>query len=155
MNHTKVLGITIPSTLQWNCHIPGVIKKANKQMFFLILLKRAKVMTCDFISFYHTCSIRVLCTLKFIPPCIACVFKQRLRGHSEACAVNNISRPSICWQPHIVQHEFSYGQTHWTMQQFIWISRTLYLILHISCTISYHQRMIAGIIFETVWVYST
>ena len=80
MNHTKVLGITIPSTLQWNCHIPGVIKKANKQMFFLILLKCAKVMTCDFISFYHTCSIRVLCTLKFIPPCIACVLSNDLEG---------------------------------------------------------------------------
>ena len=60
VNHTKVLGITIPSTLQWNCHISGVIKKANKQLFFLILLKRAKVLTCDFISFYHTCITPVL-----------------------------------------------------------------------------------------------
>ena len=50
----------ILSTLQWNCHISDVIKKANKRMFFPVLLKRAKVPPLDIISFDHTCIRPVL-----------------------------------------------------------------------------------------------
>ena len=61
MNHAKVFVVTISSTLQWNCHISEVIKKANKGMFsVLILLKHAKVPTRDINSFYHTCIRPVL-----------------------------------------------------------------------------------------------
>ena len=35
VNSVKLLGVTIASTLQWNCHISDVLKKANKRMFFL------------------------------------------------------------------------------------------------------------------------
>ena len=39
VNHAKVvLGVTISSTLQWNCHISDVIKKANMQCFSLFCL---------------------------------------------------------------------------------------------------------------------
>ena len=38
VNHATVLGVTVSGTLQWNYHISYVIKKANKRMFFLILI---------------------------------------------------------------------------------------------------------------------
>ena len=54
-----MLGVTIASTLD------GIVIfltywKANKRMFFLILLKRAKVPVRDIISFYPTCIRPVL-----------------------------------------------------------------------------------------------
>ena len=55
VNSVKVLDVTIAGTLQWNCHISDVLKKANKRMLFLILLKRAKVLVRDIISFYLIC----------------------------------------------------------------------------------------------------
>ena len=55
-----MLGVTIASTLQWNCHISNLLKKANKQMFFLILLKSARVPARDIIGFYITCIRPVL-----------------------------------------------------------------------------------------------
>ena len=55
-----MLGVTIASTLQWNCHISDLLKKANKRVFFLILLERAKVLARDIISFYFACIRPVL-----------------------------------------------------------------------------------------------
>ena len=60
VNSVKVFGVTIASTLRWNCHISDVLKKANKRMFFPILLKRAKVPVRDIISLYLTCIRPVL-----------------------------------------------------------------------------------------------
>ena len=60
VDHAKVLGITISNTLQWNYHISEVIKKANKRLYFLILLKRARVPINDMIIFYSTCIRPVL-----------------------------------------------------------------------------------------------
>ena len=60
VDSVKVLGVTISNTLQWNCHVSEIIKKANKQMYFLILLKRAKVPASDIVSFYTTCIRPVL-----------------------------------------------------------------------------------------------
>ena len=52
VNSVKVLGVAIASTLEWNCHISDVIKKAKKRMFCFLLLERAKVPARDIISFY-------------------------------------------------------------------------------------------------------
>lgn len=60
VNSVKVLGTIIASTLQWNCHISDVLKKANKQMSFLILLQRAYAPAHDIISFYLICTRPVL-----------------------------------------------------------------------------------------------
>ena len=60
VNSVKVLGVTIASTLPSNCHISDVLKKANKRMFLLILLARAKVPARDIISFSLTCIRPVL-----------------------------------------------------------------------------------------------
>ena len=52
VDHAK--GVTISNTLQWNCHVSDVIQKANKRIYFLIMLKcenvPAHVITC----FYNT-----------------------------------------------------------------------------------------------------
>ena len=60
VDSVKVLGVTISNTLKWNCHVSELIKKANKQMYFLPLLKCAKVPTSDIFSFYTTCIRPVL-----------------------------------------------------------------------------------------------
>ena len=50
----KILGLTISSNLKWTDHINEVIKKANKRLYFIILLKRAKVSPKDIVNFYCT-----------------------------------------------------------------------------------------------------
>ena len=65
VDHAKVLGVIISNTLQWNHHVAEVVKKANKCLYFLVLLKRANVPFADIISFYRTC-IRPI--LKYCAP---------------------------------------------------------------------------------------
>ena len=43
VDNVKLLGVTMSSDLTWNAHIEEVIKKANKRLYFLVQLKRAKV----------------------------------------------------------------------------------------------------------------
>ena len=56
----KLLGVTITNMLQWNCHVLGVIQKANKRVYFLMLLKRVNVPAHSIICFYLTCIRPVL-----------------------------------------------------------------------------------------------
>ena len=51
VKHQKILGLIISSDLQWNIHIAESIKKANKRMYFLVLLKRAGVPSSDIRNF--------------------------------------------------------------------------------------------------------
>ena len=46
----KILGVTISSDLKWKNHIVDCIKKANKRLYFIVLLKRARVP----LNFYGT-----------------------------------------------------------------------------------------------------
>ena len=48
----NILGVTISNDLRWNNHVNESIKKANKRLYFLILLKRAGVGDRDIIQFY-------------------------------------------------------------------------------------------------------
>ena len=50
----KVLGVTISSNLKWNDQFTECIKKANKRLYFIVLLKRANVPTNDIVTFYCT-----------------------------------------------------------------------------------------------------
>ena len=50
----KILGVTISSDLKWNYHIADCIKKANKRLYFIVLLKRARVPVNDIVNFYCT-----------------------------------------------------------------------------------------------------
>ena len=56
VKHAKILGVIISNTLQWNNHVNNTIKKANKRLYFLVLLRRAKVSPSDIIRFYSTCT---------------------------------------------------------------------------------------------------
>ena len=42
------------NSLKWNNHVSESIKKANKRLYFIILLKRARVPVMDIIKFYCT-----------------------------------------------------------------------------------------------------
>ena len=53
-NSVKILGVTISSDLKWNDHISECIKKANKRLSFIVLLKRANVPLSDIVNFYCT-----------------------------------------------------------------------------------------------------
>ena len=55
VSHAKILGVTISDNLKWNNHIAEIIKKANKRIFFVIQLKRAKLSSKDIVRFYCTC----------------------------------------------------------------------------------------------------
>ena len=50
----KILGVMISSDLKWNNHIVDCIKKANKRLYFIVLLKRARVPLNDIVNFYCT-----------------------------------------------------------------------------------------------------
>ena len=60
VNHAKILGVTISNTLLWNDHINNVIRKSNKRLYFIVLLKCARVPIEDIIMFYCTCIRPVL-----------------------------------------------------------------------------------------------
>ena len=53
-SNVKILGVTISSNLKWNDHITECIKKANKRLYFIVLLKRANVPAYDIVTFYCT-----------------------------------------------------------------------------------------------------
>ncbi len=55
VSHTKILGMTVSNSLLWNDHINEVIRKSNKRLYFIVLLKRARVPVEDIILFYCTC----------------------------------------------------------------------------------------------------
>ena len=46
--------MTISSDLKWNNHIVDCIKKANKPLYFIALLKRTRVPLNDIVNFYCT-----------------------------------------------------------------------------------------------------
>ena len=50
----KILGVMISSDLKWNNHIVDCIKKANKRLYFIVLLKTARVRLKDIVNFYCT-----------------------------------------------------------------------------------------------------
>ena len=54
VSSAKILGVTLSSDLTWNDHVNEAIRKANKRLYFLVLLKRAGVNPHDIINFYCT-----------------------------------------------------------------------------------------------------
>ena len=55
VDSAKILGLTVSSDLSWNAHVQEVIKKANKRLYFLILLLRAGIPPKDIVNFYCMC----------------------------------------------------------------------------------------------------
>ena len=52
VSKANVLGLTISNNLLWNDHVTETIKKANKHLYSLVLLKRAGVPLMDIKNFY-------------------------------------------------------------------------------------------------------
>ena len=55
VDSVKLLGLNISSDLTWNIHINEILKKASKRLYFLLQLKRAKVIRTDLGLFYSSC----------------------------------------------------------------------------------------------------
>ena len=55
VQNAKILGLTISNNLTLNTHIGEIITKANKRMYFLVLLRKAGVPSSDIVNFYCTC----------------------------------------------------------------------------------------------------
>ena len=60
VHHAKILGLTITDDLKWTKHVTEIIKKANKRIYFVVQLKRAKVPPKEIITFYCSCVRPVL-----------------------------------------------------------------------------------------------
>ena len=54
VSSAKTLGVTLSSDLAWNDHVNEAIRKANKRLCFLVLLKREEVNPHGIIKFYCT-----------------------------------------------------------------------------------------------------
>lgn len=54
VSSAKILGVTLSNDLTWNDYVSEAIKKANKRLYFLVLLRRAGVDPRDIINFYCT-----------------------------------------------------------------------------------------------------
>lgn len=52
VSKANVLGLTISNNLLWNDHVTETIKKANKRLYSLAILKRAGVPLMDIKNFY-------------------------------------------------------------------------------------------------------
>ena len=53
VSKANVLGLTISNNLLWNDHVTETIKKANKRLYSLVLLKRAGAPLMDIKNFYY------------------------------------------------------------------------------------------------------
>ena len=63
VDHAKILGVTISNSLQWNDHICNIIKKANKRLYFLVLLRSANLPSSDivrFVLYLYSACVRIL-----------------------------------------------------------------------------------------------
>ena len=54
VNSAKILGVTLANNLKWNDIVSESIKKVNKHLYFLVMLKRAGVPLKDIVAFYTT-----------------------------------------------------------------------------------------------------
>ena len=60
VSSAKILGVMVSNILKWIDHVNYIIKKANKRLYFLVLLRRSKVPPDDILKFYCTCIRPVL-----------------------------------------------------------------------------------------------
>ena len=90
--NVKLLGLTVSNNLKWNEHINGIVKKANKRMYFLIQFKRTMVPVVDLKSFYITCIRSVLdYGVSRVSLCASKIFDERFRESPKKGLVNYMS----------------------------------------------------------------
>ena len=64
VNHAKILGVTVSNNLLWNNHINDIVRKANKRLYFIVLLKRARLPAKTLSVFIVPVSDRSLSTVR-------------------------------------------------------------------------------------------
>ena len=52
---SKLLGLIMKNTLTWSDHIDSLIKKADRKIYLLVQLKRARVPAEDLVAYYCAC----------------------------------------------------------------------------------------------------
>ena len=60
VRQAKILGVTVSDDLRCSTHVLNIIKRANKRIFFIVQLKRAKIPTKEILNFYCCCVRPVL-----------------------------------------------------------------------------------------------
>jgi hypothetical protein len=60
VRQAKILGVTVGDDLRWSTHVLNIIKKANKRIFFIVQLKRDKILAKEILNFYCCCVRPVL-----------------------------------------------------------------------------------------------
>ena len=55
VDKTKLLGVTINSSLTWNNNIEDLVKKAFRKLYFLVQLKPAQITPKDLVAYYCAC----------------------------------------------------------------------------------------------------
>ena len=94
VSSAKILGVTLSSGLRWNDHVNEAIRKVNKRLYFLVLLKRARVSPHDIriLSTFIALLLDLFSnTVAFFPSCFARVSYQRYRASTEEGAKNHFT----------------------------------------------------------------
>ena len=53
--HAKILGLTVSSDCKWKMHVDNIVSKANKRLYLITQLKRARVPPNEIIQIYCSC----------------------------------------------------------------------------------------------------
>ena len=82
VSKANLLGHTISNNLLWKDHVTETIKKANKRLYSLVLLKRAGVPLINIKNFYRATIRPVLeyCSLQFFTTHCLSILVLKLRG---------------------------------------------------------------------------
>ena len=101
LKHQKIIGLYTSSDLQLNIHIVESIKKADKRMYFLVLLKLSGVSSSDIRNFFCTCithlAVRILfASFPSLPPDL---FVGRLGKRSKNSIGHYFPKPIIRTKP--------------------------------------------------------
>ena len=91
VSKARILELTVSNDLKWNDHVANIIKKANKRLYFIVQLKRAKVPERDIITFYVTCVKTCFgVQLSGFPFCTTSLLIRCHRKGYEACPGNHL-----------------------------------------------------------------
>ena len=113
VSKANLLGLTISNSSLWNDHVTETIKKANKRLYSLVLLKRAGVPLIDIKNFYCA-TIRPV--LEYCSPVFHHALPQYLSAEVERVQKRALSimNPSYTYEANLAQfglatiHKLSY-----------------------------------------------
>ena len=146
VDKTKLLGVTINSSLTWNDHIEDLVKKAFRKLYFLVQLKRAQIPPKDLVAYYCAC---IRSTLDYACPLFHHSVPKYLQLDLERVQKRALSRifPRVpyCEALKLAQIEsIRDHQNHLTKKLFHSVvndpSNKLYALLPTRCKVGYNLR---------------